>query len=181
VTAEIERLQQRLAAEGEKVASFFGALSAELWDRQVYTTGSQWTIRHVLAHFVSAERTYLYYMRDVVDGGTGVPRDFDIDGFNESQVPALAQRPGAELLSALRQARSETVAFVGGLSSSDLDRRGYHPWFGDADLRFMLKLIYRHPMLHTRDVRQALETGAPVPHGEGYSSFAQDAARPGSP
>jgi hypothetical protein len=28
----------------------------------------------------------------------------------------------------------------------------------------MLKLVYRHNMLHERDVRKALETGQPVPH-----------------
>jgi hypothetical protein len=28
----------------------------------------------------------------------------------------------------------------------------------------MLKLVYRHTMLHLRDVRKALETGLPVPH-----------------
>ena len=175
MTGEIEHLQQRLAAEGEKVAGFFEALSPDDWDRRVYTTGSQWAVRHILAHFVSAERAYLYFMRDVVGGGSGVPPDFDIDAFNESEVPNLGLRAPPELLRALRQARSETVVFVGGLSLPDLDRRGYHPWFGDADLRFMLKLTYRHPMLHVRDVRQALETGAPIPHGEGYSSFARDA------
>ena len=43
-------------------------------------------------------------------------------------------------------------------------------------MRFLLKLIYRHPMLHVRDVRLALETGAPVPDGEGYASFARDSS-----
>ena len=176
MTGGIEHLQQRLAAEGEKVAGFFAAFSPKDWERRVYTTGSQWAVRHILAHFVSAERAYLHNMRDVLNGGSGVPRDFDIDTFNEAEVPALGQRPAEELVQALRQARSDTVAFVAGLSPPDLDRRGYHPWFGDADLRFMLKLTYRHPMLHLRDVRQAVATGAPIPHGEGYSSFARDGA-----
>ena len=149
------------------------------WDRLVYTRGSQWAVRHILAHFVSAERAYLHYMRELLDGGRGVPRDFDIDAFNESQVLSLSPLPHAELVRSLRRARSETVAFVAGLSASDLDRRGYHPWFGETDLGFMLKLTYRHPMLHLRDVRQALQTGEPVPHGEGYARFARDGVQAG--
>lgn len=176
---ETKHLQHRLALEGRKIADFFESLAAEDWDRRVYTSGPQWAVRHILAHFVSAERAYLHYMRDVVDGGPGVPRDFDIDAFNESQVRALSPLRPEELVEALRFARSETVAFVEGLSSQDLDRRGYHPWFGDTDLGFMLKLTYRHPMLHVRDIRQALQTGAPLPHGEGYASFARNDVKDG--
>jgi uncharacterized damage-inducible protein DinB len=178
VAEEIDHLRRRLAIEGEKIASFFESLGAEDWGRQVYTRGPQWAVRQILAHFVSAERAYLHYMRDLLGGGTGVPRDFDIDAFNETQVRALNTLSPEDLVRALRRARSETVAFVGGLSAADLAQRGYHPWFGDTDLGFMLKLAYRHPMLHVRDIRQALQTGAPVPHGEGYASFARDGVRP---
>lgn len=177
---EVGHLRRRLEAEGEKTLTFFRRLAPQEWDQAVYTTGSAWRVRHVLAHFVSAERGTLRYMRQAVEGGPGVPRDFDIDAFNESEVPRLTELPDAELLAAFRQARLETAEFVGGLTSSDLDRRGYHPWFGDADLRFMLKLTYRHPMLHLRDVRQALDTGAPLPHGEGYTSFARSDSTPGA-
>jgi hypothetical protein len=76
-------------------------------------------------------------------------------------------------LAEFRQARQETVRFVGGLTDSDLDRRGYHPWFGDGDLRFLLKLLYRHPLLHLRDARQALDAGRALPHGEGYTRFSR--------
>jgi len=179
VVNEIEHLQQRLALEGGKIADFFESLAAEDFDSRVYTSGSQWAVRHILAHFVSAERAYLHYMRDVVNGGAGVPRDFDIDAFNEVQVRALSSLPNDDLVKALSLARSETVAFVEGLSSPDLDRRGYHPWFGDTDLGFMLKLTYRHPMLHLRDIRQAIQTGAPLPHGEGYASFARNGVEAG--
>ncbi len=170
---EIEYLQQRLASEGRKTHGFFQALNPPDWDRPVYTTGSAWRVRHVLAHFISAETGYLHYLRQAVAGGPGVPRDFDIDAFNEAEVPQLDRLKPDDLLSAFETAREETIMFVGGLTPADLERRGYHPWFGDGDLRFILKLIYRHPKLHLRDVRQALDSGSPVPHGEGYAKFAR--------
>jgi hypothetical protein len=112
-------------------------------------------------------------MRDAVAGGPGVPRDFDIDAFNAAQVEQLSGMTPAHLLEALRLIRQETCDFVAGLQPEDLGRVEYHPWFGDESLAFLIRLIYRHPMLHIRDIRLALETGAPLPDGEGYASFAR--------
>lgn len=170
---ELGHLQGRLRHEGARTADFFADLPAEAWDHPVYASGPGWKVRQVLAHFVSAERGYLHYMQDAVGGGPGVPRDFDIDAFNAVQVEGLADLTPDELLEAFRAVRRATVEFVGGLQPADLDRIGYHPWFGDESMRFLLRLIYRHPMLHLRDVRLALEAGGPVPDGEGYARFAR--------
>lgn len=177
--AERDHLQQRLSDEGDKTAAFFGGLAPETWEAPVYSTGPGWHVRDVLAHFVSAERSYLHYMRETVAGGPGVPRDFDIDAFNAVQVRALSGQTPDQLLDAFRTVRRQTCDFVQTLGPFDLDRIGYHPWFGEESLRFLLKLIYRHPMLHVRDVRLAMETGGPVPDGEGYASFARDDDRGG--
>lgn len=172
MTEGIHHLQTRLGRESEKVCGYFEGLAPAAWEQRVYTTGSAWRVREILAHFITAERGYLYYMRDTLAGGPGVPRDFDIDAFNEAQVPTLEAMSNQELVEAFRSVRQETVEFIGTLAPSDLDREGYHPWFGQGTLGFMIKLIYRHPMLHLRDVRQAIDSGRPVPHGEGYVSFA---------
>jgi hypothetical protein len=177
---EIAHLRQRLLDEGRRTADYFAGLPAEAWDRPVYSTGPRWVVRQVLAHFVSAERGYLHDMRDAVAGGPGVPRDFDIDAFNSAQVALLSGSSPGDLLEAFREVRRQTSAFVGGLNSADLERIAYHPWFGDEDLGFLIRLIYRHPMLHVRDVRLALETGAAVPDGEGYASFARSPGRKGA-
>jgi uncharacterized damage-inducible protein DinB len=177
--AELKHLQKRLSDEGAKTAEFFAALAPEAWQHPVYSTGPRWKVRQVLAHFVSAERGYLHYMRDTVNGGRGVPRNFDIDAFNAIQVEALSDLSPAELLVAFGAIRSQTCEFVGTLQPGDLDRMGYHPWFGEESLRFLLKLIFRHPMLHVRDIRLAMETGAAVPDGEGYASFARNDDRAG--
>ena len=40
---------------------------------------------------------------------------------------------------------------------TDLDREGRHPFFGPSALEKLLKLVYRHNMLHLRDIRHALK------------------------
>jgi hypothetical protein len=178
-TAEIEHLQTRLRDEGARTAAFFAALPSAAWDLRVYSSGSAWRIRQVLAHFVSAERAYLHFMRDAVAGGPGVPRDFDIDAFNAVEVEHLADLTPGRLLEAFGEVRRETVEFVAGLRPADLDRIGYHPWFGDETMRFLLRLIYRHPMLHLRDVRAAMEKGSPLADGEGVERFGRPTENPG--
>jgi hypothetical protein len=157
---------KRLADEGAKTAAFFRALTPAQWRQQVYTTGPEWGAHDLLCHFISAERTLVFYYKDVLSGGTGAPRDFNIDAFNAKEVKALrdANHPPETLISEFERQRAETIAAVLPMTDSDLDRIGYHPWFGDSPLENMLKLIYRHNMMHQRDINKAIETGQPVPH-----------------
>ncbi len=164
VATELERLIRRLQDDGEKTAAFFASLSPQDWRQTVYTTGSKWRVREILAHFVSSEDGFHRIVRDILDGGPGAPRELKIDDYNESDVPRYAEKGAADLLERYRRLRAETHTIVAGMSPQDLDREGYHPWFGEVELRAMLKLIYRHNMIHLRDVRRALASSEPVPH-----------------
>jgi uncharacterized protein (TIGR03083 family) len=159
-----EFIVKRLTDEGQKTADFFRGLSAEDFAQQVYVTGPNWRVRDILAHFVSAEKTFVYYGRQILTGGEGAPEDFGIDEYNATQVGALRDADPAGLLAQFEAARADTVAMMLAMADSDFDRVGRHPWFGMVPLENMGKLIYRHNMLHERDVRKALETRQPVAH-----------------
>ena len=164
MSSEIEHIATRMARYGEKTLGYFQDLTSEEWQTQVYTTGSEWTVRDILAHFVSAERAFYQLVEDVAAGGSGAPRDLDIVEFNEREVPKLDPLSPEELLDAFDQARAESVQLTQNLNTEDLDKVGYHPWFGEVELRDMVKLVYRHNMIHLRDVRKAIREGRPVPH-----------------
>ena len=155
---------KRLQEEGQKTASYFQTLTAEQFQQQVYTTGPLWRVRDLLAHFVITERTFEYFGRDILNGGPGAPEDFVIDEYNATQVGGLKEVSTNNLVAQFLQAREQTVVLVRGMTDVDLERIGRHPWFGKVPLGNMLKLVYRHTMLHERDIRKALETGGPVPH-----------------
>lgn len=155
---------KRLHDEGQKTAAFFRGLEEAAFSQQVYTTGPNWRVRDVLAHFVSAEQTFTFYGRDILAGGQGAPEGFVIDEYNAAQVGGLRDAAPASLVSRFEAARAATLDMVRGMSEADFDRIGRHPWFGLVPLENMCKLIYRHTMLHERDVRRALETGQPVAH-----------------
>jgi hypothetical protein len=159
-----ELILKRLADEGAKTAAYFRSLAPADFEQQVYTTGPHWRVRDILAHFVSAEQTFLFYGRQIAAGGAGAPDDFVIDEFNLTQMAHFLVADPPALVSQFEAARSATVDFIRTLGDADLDRVGRHPWFGMVPLEVMGKLIYRHNMLHERDVRKALDTRQPVPH-----------------
>ena len=159
-----ELILKRLLEEGRKTAAYFRTLGEAEMAQVVYTSGPQWRAHDILAHFVSAEQTLLIYGQQVLAGGSGAPEDFVIDAFNAIEVAGLRGRAAEALVAQFEGARAATAAMVAGMADADFDRIGRHPWFGNVPLEQMLKLVYRHNMLHERDVRRALESGQPVPH-----------------
>jgi uncharacterized protein (TIGR03083 family) len=164
MSEELLRIKRRLVENGDKTLAYFETLEPEHWQQQVYTTGSCWNVRHVLTHFACTEHALVRLMQDSLGDGSGVPGDFNIDAFNEHEVSEREGSSRKQLIDDFRQARAASVSFVEGLSPEDLARRAGHPWFGEMQVLDMLKLMYRHNMIHLRDVRKALETTRPVPH-----------------
>lgn len=167
---ELAHIRSRLALEGEKTAQYFESLSEADWEQQVYSTGPGWQVRQILAHFISAERAYQKYIADVLAGGAGAPRDLDIDAFNEVETPRLSNVPVKDLLAQYRQARAETLRMTENLDEADLTRLGYHPWFGEKELSWYLKLLYRHNTMHLQDVRKAIEPGGALSPSDARST-----------
>jgi hypothetical protein len=87
-------LADRLKTEGDKTAAFFASLSADQWKSEVYTEGETWTIRNVLAHYVTAEKGFVKIFASIRAGGPGASEDFDIDGI----TPASRRKPGSSRL-----------------------------------------------------------------------------------
>ena len=84
-------LAKRLRAEGEKMVAFFSALTDAQWGQTVYTEGAEWRVRDVLAHFISAEKSFLRLFQDIQNGGPGVSEDFSVDRFNQAQVAKMQE------------------------------------------------------------------------------------------
>lgn len=153
---------RRLAEEGEKTLDFFRALSADDWTQPIYTDGSGWTAREIACHLLDAERGYHTLIDDILAGGPGAPEGMVIDDYNARQVGGMDCSDPAATLAAFAAARAQTVELVQAMQPEDFAREGRHPFFGVVSIDKMLKLIYRHTMLHQRDVRRALDQGAPI-------------------
>ncbi|MBN1965736.1 MAG: DinB family protein [Anaerolineae bacterium] len=160
--ARLNKLVKRLANEGLKTLQFFRGLEPQDWQQQIYVSGSQWRAREILGHLLDAEQGFHYLLGDVLLGGPGAPEGMDVNAHNEQHVSTLRTLDPAALLGAFAQARVTTLDLVRGMQPADLDRVGRHPFLGMATIEEMIKLIYRHNMLHQRDIRRALDSGVPV-------------------
>jgi hypothetical protein len=153
-------LAERLKAEGEKTVQFFESLSNPQLAVQVYTEGTNWTIRQVLAHFVATEDSLNRLVTNISAGGPGAPENFNIDAYNERKVANLQDVSERELLTRFKEYRRKNIDVVENFRSEDLVKTGRHPFLGVAQLEEIIKLIYRHNQIHLRDIRRVLQVNA---------------------
>ena len=149
-------LAERLKVEGEKFFEMFAALTDAQWQTEVYTEGTTWTIRNVLAHFVTSERGFVKLFANILEGGLGAADDFSIDRYNARQQEKTKDLEPGELLEQFRAVRAKMISWVSGLGEEDLQIEGRHPYLGQVSLAEMVKMVYRHNQIHYRDIRKVL-------------------------
>jgi uncharacterized damage-inducible protein DinB len=149
-------LSERLLREGEKVRTFFRALSEEQFECSVYSEGADWTVREVLAHLVATEKAFSSLIENVMAGGSGAPEGFDLDTFNQRKVAALKDSSIDELLENFHRLRDQTASIVSTFNEGELNKNARHPFLGVVPLVDIVKLIYRHNQIHLRDVRRVI-------------------------
>lgn len=150
-------LAERLDEEGQKTRQFFNQLAPDQWERIVYTEGAGWSIRQVLAHFVSSEAAMTRLVTNILAGGPGSPENFNLNEYNERKVASLDALSPAELLERFVELRHESSNVVRKMTPGDLAKTGRHPFLGIASLEEILKLFYVHNQIHIRDVRRGLK------------------------
>jgi hypothetical protein len=149
-------LASRLRGEGDKVVEFFNNLSQEQWGLRIYPQESDWSLHHLIAHFVSAEIGRNELIANIHSGGRGAPNDFKIDPFNQLEVERLSVESSDDLLKRFTQERTKLIKLVSDMSVEDLDRIGNDPYLGEVALSEIIKLTYRHLQIHLREARQYL-------------------------
>jgi hypothetical protein len=150
-------LADRLKKEGDKVVAYFSSLRDDQWQTEVYTEGDIWTVRNVLAHFVTSERGLLKLFERIRQGGPGAAEDFSIDRYNAGQQQRTKDLTPQELLAQFSEVRASSVEWVSGLSEEDLVKEGRHPFLGHVPLVEMIKMLYLHNQIHFRDFRKLVE------------------------
>ena len=145
-----------LRSGAEETVMLYTTLTPEQLEIPVYSEEVHWTVRQVLAHLVSIEKTMHWLFRNIRDGGPGSPEDFDVARFNRTQPQKLDHLSLAELVKQFTAVREESIAIVTKMTDADLDRQGRHVFLGHDRLERFIRWAYEHARLHEDDVRQAL-------------------------
>lgn len=151
-----KKLVEKLTSSGQRTLEIFQSIEGDDWYQQVYSEGANWSVYHILAHFVASEASIVRLIKIILQGNEGVPEGFDIDKFNEREVNCLSKLPNDMILQRFVERREETILMLLGLNDSDLAIEGRHPWLGVAPIEEMIKLLYRHNLIHQRDIRKVL-------------------------
>ena len=133
---------------------FFRSLSPDELGIQVYQDGAKWTVKQVLAHFVTIEGTMQWLFKDILAGGPGSPEDFDVDRFNRSQPKKLDGLSMDELITQFKSVRQETISIVKAMSDADFDREGRHAFHGHGKLERFSRWTYEHVQIHLDDIQK---------------------------
>ncbi len=153
-----KKLVDKLISSGQKTRDFYQAIEGDDWYQQIYTEGANWSVHHILAHFVVTEASIARLVKYILQGNSGVPEDFDIDAYNEKEVNCFAKLPNDMILQRFMERRGETIQTVMDMSDADLAAQGRHPWLGVVPIEQMIKLLYRHNQIHQRDIRKTLDS-----------------------
>ena len=70
--AENSLLADKLKHEGEKIVKYLESLGDEQWKIEIYTEGTVWTIRNILAHLMTSERAFVSLFENIRQGNMGV-------------------------------------------------------------------------------------------------------------
>ena len=71
-------------------------------------------------------------------------------------MPTQLRDTPEQLLADFRVSRQATIDFVTAIRDDQFALQGRHPFFGMITIEDLFKLIYRHNMMHARDIRRAL-------------------------
>jgi uncharacterized damage-inducible protein DinB len=157
-TRKSDIIKQLTENRGEVVA-FFRPLSPEVLALRVYPESPAWTVKQVLAHFVTIERSMHWLFKNILSGGPGSPKDFDIDRFNRTQPKKLDEHSLEELTLQFEEVRAETISIVEKMSQEDLQRIGWHVFHGNDTLERFVRWAYEHVNLHLDDIRKVIRAG----------------------
>lgn len=151
-----KKLIDKLTSSGRRTLEIFQSIEGDDWYQQVYSDGANWSVYHILAHFVASEASIVRLIKIILQGNEGVPEGFDVDVFNEREVNCFSKLPNDLILQRFSERREETIQLLLELSDYDLTVEGRHPWLGVAPIEEMIKLLYRHNLIHQRDIRKVL-------------------------
>lgn len=149
-------MTQVLEDGATRTITFFKTLPPTDLDRPVYVDDVHWTVRQVLAHFITIEKSMHWLFRNMLAGGPGSPQDFDLERFNRTQPAKLDGLSLNELIERFRTVRRETIAIVADMADSDFDRVGRHPFHGTDRLERFIRWADEHARLHELDIRGIL-------------------------
>jgi uncharacterized damage-inducible protein DinB len=148
----------------ESRQAFLHALEglSEAQINQVPVEGT-WTIKDLLAHLASWEKSCLVPLRSFAAGGAFVPEAIpDHDAWNQKQAQHWQSQTLAETLVEYKSIRDEIAALVAALPDARWDVKLPAPWGGEVTIPELCSgLVWHEKIEHLKSIQHWKQTGKP--------------------
>jgi hypothetical protein len=149
-------IRDHLGHTREELLEVIGQMQPSDWERPVQAVEGGWQVKQVLLHLATSESGQINTGKAIAAGQPIVPDDFDLNRYNNRQVEKNRDKQPPEILFGMAESRQKLLAFLDGVSTEDLDKRGKH---GRGDVISLEQLFYRigeHEAEHTAEIKRAL-------------------------
>ena len=150
-------LSKRIESFKDDVIAYVGALSGEEWNAEC--DWEEWTAGVTARHLGAGHFGIFGLAGMIVEGKELPPLTIDqINAMSDKDSRAHSDCTKDEALDALRKNGAELVAFVGGLSNDELDRKGSMPAFGgEASVNQIIEfVIFQSAQEHFDSMKKAV-------------------------
>ena len=151
-----EKIIEKLISDGTRIVKLFSSLTIDEWTSTVYDGENNWQVKDILAHFISAEQSFIVLFDNIRINGIGVNDDFTTDAYNNAQVKKLKQTAAEDLIDLFIKTREATINWVIQIPESDFEIVGRHPALGETKIINMVRMITIHNQMHIKDLQDSI-------------------------
>lgn len=150
-----EALQNRLDDARDYLNSVLDRVNGR-WDTQVYSDGAQWTVVQLVRHLAISDAGQWGMAKNIIEGGEGVPADFDLERYNRRSVEKRAEMTVQEARQQLAETRGDLVLWLDTLDDDSLNREGRHGSMKIMTVEQILITMADHEQNHADDIARVL-------------------------
>jgi uncharacterized damage-inducible protein DinB len=160
----IVEIKTKLETERAKLLDALANVPREVMLRPFGDGG--WSIKDILAHVAMAETVNVKFakmmvakeeplqLREFAAEYPDFTGTFELDKFNAWMTERWRAKSLEEIIAALKEARTDTFAWLATLTLAQLERTGQHAVWGKQSVRGMLRILVIHDKFHRGDIEK---------------------------
>ena len=157
-------IKRKLTDERAKLFESFANLPRETLLRPF--GGEGWSIKDLLAHVAMAEAVNVKFAKIMVSKdapqqlkelAADYPElhgEFELDKFNAWMTERWRAKSLEQVVTALNEARADTLAWLDTLTQAQLERNGEHAAWGNLTVKGVFRILVIHDKFHRADIEK---------------------------
>jgi hypothetical protein len=112
-----------------------------------------WTVIEILRHVQNSENGMTKNLRSILEGGEGVPLNFDLMKYNASSNDKMKDVSLDKIMENMRSYRENTLELLSTVKDEDWGKEGRHPSQEVFSVEKIFEIIWSHPIDHLKGIR----------------------------